>query len=228
MGNFLGRVFGKKESAPSTPDIINKLRDTEDMLLKKQKFLEQKVEIEVSVAKKSAKTKKRAALAALKRKKRFETQLRQIDGTFSTIEMQREALESEANNTTLLLMHGAMKKAHNNCDVDNVHDMMDDIAEQQDVAEEISEAISNPVAFSQDYDEDDLLAELHDLGEELEFEEQDKLDQQMLNIGPAVRLHDAPRADPVAPVAPLKSEARREEEDPASWANLADLASWAN
>ena len=120
--------------------------------------------------------------------------------------------------------------------------MMDDIAEQQDVAKEISEAISNPVAFSQvicqtsfnllaivlfqDYDEDDLLAELDDLGEELEFEEQEKLDQQMLNIGPAVRLHDAPRADPVAPVAPLKSEARREEEDPASWANLADQEAW--
>lgn len=32
-------------------------------------------------------------------------------------------------------------------DVDQVHDMMDDIAEQQDVAREISDAISNPVAF---------------------------------------------------------------------------------
>jgi hypothetical protein len=31
--------------------------------------------------------------------------------------------------------------------------MMDDIAEQQDVAKEISEAISNPVAFGQDVDE---------------------------------------------------------------------------
>lgn len=31
--------------------------------------------------------------------------------------------------------------------------MMDDIAEQQDVAREISEAISNPVAFGQDIDE---------------------------------------------------------------------------
>ena len=34
-----------------------------------------------------------------------------------------------------------------NRDVDQVHDMMDDIAEQQDVAKEISDAISNPVAF---------------------------------------------------------------------------------
>jgi len=38
-------------------------------------------------------------------------------------------------------------------DVDKVHDMMDDIAEQRDVAREISEAISNPVAFGQDIDE---------------------------------------------------------------------------
>ena len=38
-------------------------------------------------------------------------------------------------------------------DVDQVHDMMDDIAEQQDVAREISDAISNPVSFGQDMDE---------------------------------------------------------------------------
>ena len=59
----------------------------------------------------------------------------------------------------------ALKKANNELDVDKVarvdfigmkskgiiqvHDMMDDIAEQQDVAKEISEAISNPVAFGQ-------------------------------------------------------------------------------
>lgn len=33
--------------------------------------------------------------------------------------------------------------------MDQVHDMMDDIAEQQDVAREISDAISNPVAFGE-------------------------------------------------------------------------------
>ena len=124
MSNFLGRVFGKKESAPSTPETINKLRDTEDMLLKKQEFLEQKVENEVSVARKNAKTKKRAALAALKRKKRFETQLRQIDGTLSTIEMQREALEGANTNTAVLKTMNdaakALKKANADLDVDKV------------------------------------------------------------------------------------------------------------
>ena len=42
-----------------------------------------------------------------------------------------------------------MKNAHKGMDVDNVHDMMDEIAEQQDVAKEIQEAIANPVAFGQ-------------------------------------------------------------------------------
>ena len=38
-------------------------------------------------------------------------------------------------------------------DVDDVHDMMDDIAEQQEIANEIGEAISNPIGFGQDMDE---------------------------------------------------------------------------
>lgn len=37
--------------------------------------------------------------------------------------------------------------------VDDVHNMMDDIAESQDLSKEISEAISNPVAFGTDVDE---------------------------------------------------------------------------
>ena len=42
-------------------------------------------------------------------------------------------------------------------DVDNVHDMMDDNAEQQDVAEEISEAISTGGLLSLVHDTVQLL-----------------------------------------------------------------------
>lgn len=49
-----------------------------------------------------------AAIQALKRKKRYEKQLQQIDGTLSTIEMQREALEGANTNTAVLT---TMKKA---------------------------------------------------------------------------------------------------------------------
>lgn len=57
-----------------------------------------------------------AAIQALKRKKRYEKQLQQIDGTLSTIEMQREALESANTNTAVLTTMknaaDALKAAH--------------------------------------------------------------------------------------------------------------------
>lgn len=59
-----------------------------------------------------------AAIQALKRKKRFMQQLQQIDGTLSTMEMQREALEDANQNTaTITTMKKAaetLKKAHQN------------------------------------------------------------------------------------------------------------------
>lgn len=59
-----------------------------------------------------------AAIQALKRKKRFEKQLQQIDGTLSTIEFQREALENASTNTEVLRVMGdaakALKSAHKN------------------------------------------------------------------------------------------------------------------
>lgn len=59
-----------------------------------------------------------AALQALKRKKRYEKQLQQIDGTLSTIEFQREALENASTNTEVLKVMGvaakALKETHNN------------------------------------------------------------------------------------------------------------------
>lgn len=59
-----------------------------------------------------------AALQALKRKKRYEKQLAQIDGTLSTIEFQREALENANTSTEVLKNMGfaakALKAAHNN------------------------------------------------------------------------------------------------------------------
>lgn len=57
-----------------------------------------------------------AALQALKRKKRYEKQLEQIDGTLSTIEFQRDSLENANTNTEVLKNMGyaakAMKAAH--------------------------------------------------------------------------------------------------------------------
>lgn len=61
--SFFGKMFGgKKEVAPSTGEAIQKLRETENMLLKKQDFLEQKIETELGTAKKNASSNKRGII----------------------------------------------------------------------------------------------------------------------------------------------------------------------
>ena len=73
---------GGKKKPPSPQEAIQKLRETEDMLSKKQEFLEKKIETELASAKKHGTKNKRAALNALKRKKRLEKQLEQIGKHF--------------------------------------------------------------------------------------------------------------------------------------------------
>ncbi|KAL1129857.1 hypothetical protein AAG570_012801 [Ranatra chinensis] len=200
--SFFSKVFGgkKDDKVPTTSEAIQKLRETEGMLVKKQEFLEKKIEGELANAKQHGTSNKRAAIQALKRKKRYEKQLQQIDGTLATIEMQREALEGANTNTAVLKVmktaSDALKNAHQHMDVEEVHEMMDGISEQQDVAKEISEAISNPVAMGNDIDEDELERELEEL-------EQEELDRELLGTGA--------RTDqlPAVPATPLPSKTKQ-------------------
>lgn len=59
--SFFSKVFGgKKEPAPlTTAEAIQKLRETEDMLMRKQDFLESKIELEIQTAKKHGTKNKR-------------------------------------------------------------------------------------------------------------------------------------------------------------------------
>jgi len=219
--SMFGKLFKKKEESKTTAEAIQDLRQNEDMLLKKQEFLEKKIDSELEIARKNAKTNKRLALTALKRKKRYEKQLQQIDGTLTTIEQQREALEAANINTTVLKgmdsAAKALKNAHKDMNVDNVHDMMDDIAEQQDVAKEISDAISQPTAFANEFDEDELEEELENLQLELEGEENMQLEKELLDVGPST-LPEVPTTEVPKP----KKKAKQEEDD------MAELAAWAS
>jgi charged multivesicular body protein 4 len=151
-------------------------------------------------------------------------QLNQIDGTLTTLEYQREALENASTNTEVLKTMGmaakAFKSAHLELDVDKVQDLKDDIAEQQELANEISNVISSPIGLDAQLDEDELLAELEEL-------EQQQLDDQFLNIPaaqtdslPSVPFSEPTVADKVRPASAAKS--RAEDED------LKELMNWAN
>lgn len=59
--SFFSKVFGGKKDgkAPTTGEAIQSLRETEEMLTKKQDFLEKKIELELGVARKCGTTNKR-------------------------------------------------------------------------------------------------------------------------------------------------------------------------
>lgn len=218
--SFFGKMFGggnKDGKAPSPQEAIQELRTTCDMLQKKSDFLEKKIQGELETAKKHGTKNKRMAIAALKRKKRYEKQLQNIDGTLSTVEFQLEALQNAQSNKAVLdsmkIGASALKKAHGNMNADDVHDLMDDIQEQQEVADEITNALSSGIG-AQDIDEDELMAELEEL-------EQEELDEQLLDIPTASELPIVP--DNPLPTQPQKSKSKKEEDD-----ELAELQMWAN
>jgi charged multivesicular body protein 4 len=218
---MLGKIFGgKKEAAGPTPqESISKLRETEEMLMKKQEYLEKKIQQETNTARSNASNNKRVALQALKRKKQHEKQQSHIDGVLQTIEYQRSSLENAATNAEILSVMGtaakAMKVAHKEMDVDQVHELMEDIAEQQDLANEIADAISNPIGFGNDIDDADLMAELNELEEET-------INEKLITVGPtptdnlANKLPEAPK-DTI----PVRQQKKKEDDD------MAALEEWA-
>ncbi|KAM8868780.1 charged multivesicular body protein 4b-like [Synchiropus picturatus] len=219
--SFLAKLLGssgKSGKSPTPQEAIQKLRETEEMMIKKQEFLEKKIDEELALAKKHGTKNKRSALLALKRKKRYMKQLDQIDGTLSTIELQREMLENATSNTEVLknmnYASKAIKAAHKDMDVDKVHDLLDEIAEQNEIAQEITDAISIPRGMADDFDEDELLSELEEL-------EQEEMDKKLLEVEGTedVSLPSVPPSS--LPTVPTK---KKEEED---LDGMEELASWA-
>jgi len=219
--SIFGKLFGKSsgEKAPTSQEAIQKLLEIEDLMVKRQGVLERKIEEELKTAKTNGVKNKRVALQALKRKKRFEAQLNQIDGTLTTLEYQREALENANTNTEVFkaMSHAAKasKAAHDSLDIDKVHDLKDEIAEQTEIANEISNVISSPIGMDTAIDEDELMAELEEL-------EQEDLDKELLDL-PAAASSTLPEvpSENVPAAAPAKKSTAEEKE-------LDELLSWAS
>uniref|UniRef100_A0A663E383 Charged multivesicular body protein 4C n=2 Tax=Aquila chrysaetos chrysaetos TaxID=223781 RepID=A0A663E383_AQUCH len=95
-------------------------------------------------------------------------------------------------------------------DLNKIDDLMQDITEQQDVAQEISDAISNRAAFADEFDEDELMAELEEL-------EQEELNKGMRDV----RLPSVPSTS--LPSRPASTRKRAEDED-----EMKQLAAWAS
>jgi len=194
------KLFGRPKKAPDVRTSINNLRDTLDLLEKREEHLQKKIERELAIAKQNASKNKRVAMMALKRKKTYEGQLSKLSGARMTIEQQLMAIEGaqvslQAMNA-MRMGASAMRSIHGEMSLDQVDNTMDEIREQMDIANEINDAISQPLGDP--IDEDDLEAELLEL-------ESENLDEQLLGLNakpqtvtasPSLAMPAAPTASP--------------------------------
>ncbi|KAA3672945.1 charged multivesicular body protein 4 [Paragonimus westermani] len=227
MSSFKKFFGSKKPEGSETRAAVKQLEDTRDLLTKKSEFLEKKIAEEIALAKKYGMKNKKMALKALARKKGYENQLQKIDNTMLIIENQIQSIDNAGMNLEVFKVlkntAGTLKTAHKHLyviplcfivfsNVDDVHDIMDEIAEQRDIANEISDAISNTSAFGLDVDEDELLAELEGLQAE-------DLENQLLDVGSVSDLPNVPTKELPGPSKPKAEDT--------SDKDLNELLAWA-
>eukprot|EP01086_Lenisia_limosa_P014225 TRINITY_DN443_c0_g1_i1.p1 TRINITY_DN443_c0_g1~~TRINITY_DN443_c0_g1_i1.p1 ORF type:complete len:195 (+),score=48.28 TRINITY_DN443_c0_g1_i1:71-655(+) len=165
-------LFGKSKKCNHDSDAVGTMKQTLETLEKREQHLQKKIERELNFAKSNSSTNRNAALMAIKRKKGYDSQLIKLNGARFSIEQQLMVLEEAQVNKeifeTLSSGSKAISQVNDKMTVEDVDEVMDNVREQFDVANEISEAISQPLG--EGFDEDDLEAELNllnDSGEEV-------------------------------------------------------------
>lgn len=217
-------LFGKKKQAPvpapNPIDTIAKLRESLAILEKREEHITKKIEASLSEARmKSQKKDKNGALFALKRKKMYEAEVTKLQGARITMENQILSLETASVNLeTIRAMKAgatAMKTMRGDLDADKVDEIIDDLAEEKDIQDAISDAISRP--GQEMFNDEELLDELAEL-DSLEMEESlaAKVEQAPAAAAPETVFNfpSVPtRPAAVTPIAPSAGSAARVETD---------------
>ncbi|SCU90132.1 LANO_0D07690g1_1 [Lachancea nothofagi CBS 11611] len=166
---FGAGAANKNKDAPKKA--ILDLREHITLLGKKEAHLQTQVTTQEQAARQLlGKNNKVGAKNALKRKKTYESQLLKIQAQMDSLEQQLHSIESaNLNLETMKAMKqgaSAMKNIHKGMDIDKVDETMDEIREQVELGEEISDAISRPLHAGAEVDEDEIDEELEALAAE--------------------------------------------------------------
>ena len=175
--NIFGRApkkVTKAEKPKSMAESMKVIDDTIKSNEKREAHLNTKIMQQLKLAKaKSAKGDKRGAILCLKRKKMYQAEVDKINNILANLEQQKFTLENAATNAVVV---GAMQESKAglqsitaSMDVDNVTELMDDLQENMDMGEEISNALGQQMGDT--VDDDELLGELDDMEKELMEEE---------------------------------------------------------
>ncbi|KFY19725.1 hypothetical protein V493_07847 [Pseudogymnoascus sp. VKM F-4281 (FW-2241)] len=208
-GWFGGQSAQSRKDSPK--NAILGLRSQLEMLQKRERHLQNQMDEQDAIARKSIASNKNAARAALKRKKQHEHTLDQTMAQISTLEQQIYSIEAaNINRETLAAMEKAgqaMKQIHGKLNIDVVDQTMEDLREQHALGEDIANAITN-TPLGEPIDEEDLEDDLARM-------EQEQLDAKMLKTG-TVPVSDDVHRLPAAVHGDLvkdKQPARQEEDD---------------
>lgn len=215
-GSSGSSASGKTKELPKKA--IVELREHINLLNKKQSHLQTQILNSENDAKKFLmKGNKTLAKNSLKRKKIYEQQLGKLDGQIDSLEQQLFSIESANLNleTIRAMKQGAkaMKTIHQGIDIDKVDETMDDIREQVELSEEISDAISKPLytagSLANDVDEDEL-------DEELELLQQENANNEIMKQGvsvPVPKVKESNISLPSVPNDKIESSVEPEKED---------------
>ena len=122
------------------------------------------------------KSNKQKALHKLRLKNMKMKEIDKLMNMQYNLSVQRSALENASMNTLVVksikTANNTVKDIQKQTNIDTVEELVDDLAEQHGLLNEVSDALSQPFFNNEDDDEDELLAELDELDE---FEDDEKL-----------------------------------------------------
>jgi hypothetical protein len=219
--NFFGKIFGESKATDvkkaeqqqvGNANIIGKLREQVELLEKRNIFIERKKNTLVAEAKqKLTSGDKKGALLILNQKKKVEAEIEKNQGSQLLLENQLSALECATINkeviTSLMVGNKAMKQINKDLSPEKIDELMDDIQEETDNYKAIQDAMTQPL--QQIYNDDELLAELEDLGNE---DNEEKELQKLLQVD-VVGLLEESISFPAVPKKELPTRVKREETD---------------
>jgi hypothetical protein len=159
--------FVKVDNITKTIDVISKLRGQVESLEKRNNYTEVKINKLVTEIKIIANTDKKKALILLNRKNLLDQEVKKNTGMIDVIERQIISLENASVHQQVFksMQEGNIfiKSSNANINVDKVEDLMDEIDEQKDASQAISDIFSQRV--DRMYEDDDLLAQLDEYTE---------------------------------------------------------------
>jgi charged multivesicular body protein 4A/B len=232
---MFNRLFGKEKQvqpkrggsggsssggSKSTAKTMEDLDAAIDLLEKRESALEKRMEAELTKAKQFyAKKNTQGALQCMKRKKMYEEQLSNLGSQKLNLETLKFTVQNQTMNQEVLKAQvaakDALKQSNKKMNADKIEDNMDELMEEMDKANQVSEALRQPLD-NNFVDEDDLMNELEMELEGMDLEETPAVEQKMPEMPkvPTSKL----------PAKPTKTKTKTQEDEDALAALEAELA----